>query len=72
LTVNNIRVIIIDKGGENMKKTVTISISVPINVDEQLQLIASETNVSKSAVATAILSLALKWYKVKEVLKHGI
>jgi predicted DNA-binding protein YlxM (UPF0122 family) len=55
-----------------MKKTVTISISVPIAVDNNLQRIATETNVSKSAVATAILSLALKWYQVEEVLKNGI
>jgi predicted transcriptional regulator len=55
-----------------MKKTITISISLPIAVDNNLQRIATETNVSKSAVATAILSLALKWYKVEEVLKNGL
>lgn len=55
-----------------MKKTITISISLPIAVDNNLQRIATETNVSKSAVATAILSLALKWYQVEEVLKNGI
>lgn len=48
------------------KKTVTISISVPITVDEELQSIATETNVSKSAIATAILSLTFNWLTAQQ------
>ena len=55
-----------------MKNTVTISVSVPIDVAKQLDVIAADTNVSRSAVATAILSLAFKWGLLKGVVKNGL
>lgn len=51
------------------KKVVTISISVPIEIDEELQRIQKELNVnSKSALATVLITMSLKWiHKAKEV-----
>jgi metal-responsive CopG/Arc/MetJ family transcriptional regulator len=55
-----------------MKKTVTISVSLPENIVNQLDKITDDTHLSRSAVLTAILSLVMKWDKVKEVFKYGI
>jgi metal-responsive CopG/Arc/MetJ family transcriptional regulator len=55
-----------------MKKTITISASLPEHIVNQLDVIAADTGLSRSAVLTAILSLVLKWEKIKEVFKYGI
>jgi metal-responsive CopG/Arc/MetJ family transcriptional regulator len=55
-----------------MKKTITISVSLPENIVNQLDAVAEDMQLSRSGVLTAILSLVLKWDKVKEVFKYGI
>lgn len=47
------------------KQTVTISICVPKHIVETLDNIAKDTNVSRSSVITAMLSLAIKWKLIK-------
>jgi metal-responsive CopG/Arc/MetJ family transcriptional regulator len=61
-------------GGDNMaKKTVTISISVPEELVEEIDRMANDLNVSRSSFATALFCMSLKWiYKAKEVIKDGI
>lgn len=56
---------------------VTISICVTPEIAEQLEMFANEFSVSKSSVATAMLSMVCNWaviHKeniVREGLKHG-
>ena len=52
-------------------KKVTTSMCIPEHVDIRLQSIADELSVSKSAVATSILSVAINWIgnrKMEEII----
>jgi len=53
-----------------MKKTITISFSIPVTLADQLDNLSKEMNISRSAVLTSIISLVLKWNssQKKEVL----
>lgn len=48
-----------------MKKTVTVSISLPIEISGKLDLLAEELSVSRSALLTAVVSVLIKqdWCK---------
>lgn len=55
------------------KNVVTISISVPEEVVEEMDRMARDLNVSRSSFATALFCMSLKWiHKAKEVLNDGI
>ena len=54
-----------------MKKTITKSYSLPIEVAEQVEQLSAELGVSASAVITAILSIVFKW-NLKEVFKNAV
>lgn len=52
----------------------TLSLCLPTHIVEQLDVMALELNVSRSAVATAMLSVLCKWstsIDVKEIIENG-
>jgi predicted transcriptional regulator len=46
-----------------MKKTTTLSFSVPVEIAEELDKLSSGLNISRSALITAILTFVIKWKK---------
>jgi post-segregation antitoxin (ccd killing protein) len=47
-----------------MSKNVnTIAVSVPVEVSVDLDVLAKDLHVSRSALVTALISQGLKWYK---------
>lgn len=52
------------------KKVTTISISIPVELAEELDSLCLELNVkSRSTLVSVLISMALKWiYKAKEVI----
>ncbi len=54
-----------------MKKTVTVSISIPVELSNKLDKLGEELAVNRSALCTAIISLVLKW-NLLEGIKNGI
>lgn len=53
-----------------MKKQVTIYFSCPPKLAQQIEDTVSETNISRSAVLTAILTLAFKYLDFVEIFKR--
>ena len=53
-----------------MKTTETVSFSLPVKLLEQVDNKATELNISRSALLTAIISVSMKW--VEEASKNGV
>ena len=56
-------------------RKITTSLCLPSEISNQLDSIALELNVSRSSVATAMLTIMCKWSKtvdIQEVLNSGI
>lgn len=44
-----------------MKKTVTVSISLPKDISDKIDKMAEVTNITRSALITAMTSFIIKW-----------
>lgn len=55
-----------------MKKTVTKSYSIPVEIAKDIDKMAAELHISSSALITAALSVIIKWKDGKEVFTNGI
>lgn len=64
-------VILCKKRGENMKKVKTKSYCLPTETIKRIDDIAEELGISASSVATAMLSVVLKW-DLERLIKDGI
>ena len=52
------------------KNTETLCVSIPKDRNDDILRIMDDTGLTKSAVVTALVSLAIKWDLVKEALEN--